>query len=239
MGLSERAKTIAIIPAAGAGVRMGAHRAKQFLEISGKPILAMTLGAFQRSPAVDDIILVVPSEDLEYCRTQIVERFSLDKVKKVVRGGKRRQDSVRLGLEAARGNCELVVIHDGVRPVIDDAFIGRVVAAGRRHGAVITAMPAKETVKEVNDRKQVVKTHDRGRIWLVQTPQVFKYEEILKAHHRALEEGWEEVTDDSRLVERLDIPVHVLEGSEENIKVTTPHDLELARFFLGKKEAPV
>ena len=152
--------------------------------------------------------------------------------RKIVPGGKRRQDSVRLGLEATEGKYDLVLIHDGVRPLIEKGLIERVIEEAMVNRAVITALRAKETVKEVNNIRQVVKTFDRERVWMVQTPQAFRYQDILKAHQKALEEEWEEATDDALLIERSGITVKVVEGSEKNIKVTTPHDLELARFLL-------
>ena len=212
---------------------MESDRAKQFLDLDGVPLLAVTLKPFQSSPDVHAIILVVPSADVDLCRKEIVERFKLDKVTKVVPGGKRRQDSVRLGLEATEGGYGLVLIHDGVRPMIGEELIERVVAEARTNRAVITALPVKETIKEVNNHREVVKTYDRQRVWLVQTPQVFRYKDILAAHQEALREEWEEASDDSLLVERMGISVKVVEGSEKNIKVTTPHDLEVARFLLN------
>ncbi|MEE9419345.1 MAG: 2-C-methyl-D-erythritol 4-phosphate cytidylyltransferase [Desulfatiglandaceae bacterium] len=226
-------QTVAIIPAAGSGTRMESDRAKQFLDLDGVPLLAVTLKPFQSCPDVHAIILVVPSADVDLCRKEIVERFKLDKVTKVVPGGKRRQDSVRLGLEATEGGYGLVLIHDGVRPMIGEELIERVVAEARTNRAVITALPVKETIKEVNNHREVVKTYDRQRVWLVQTPQVFRYKDILAAHQEALREEWEEASDDSLLVERMGISVKVVEGSEKNIKVTTPHDLEVARFLLN------
>ncbi len=232
-GSSNLTKTVAVIPAAGSGVRMGGGRAKQFLDFDGRPLLAATLQPFQLCRAVDAIILVVPSQDVDYCQAEIVERFDLNKVRKVVAGGKRRQDSVRLGIEATKGDYGLVLIHDGVRPVISEVLISLVIDAVKTNRAVITGLPAKETVKEVNSRLRVASTYDRQRVWLVQTPQIFRYEDILAAHQRALHEGWEEATDDSTLIAKLGITVKVVEGSENNIKVTTPKDLELARFLLG------
>ncbi|MBW2358457.1 MAG: 2-C-methyl-D-erythritol 4-phosphate cytidylyltransferase [Deltaproteobacteria bacterium] len=203
-------RTVAIIPAAGSGIRMGSGRAKQFLDLDGRPLLAVTLKSFQLCREVDAIILVVHSREVDYCRKKIVERFGLDKVIKVVPGGKRRQDSVRLGVEATNGDYGLVLIHDGVRPMIDEEFIEQVIAAAMTHRAVITGLPARETVKEIDRTNQVIKTYDRKIVWLVQT-------------------------DDSLLVERLGIPVNVIEGSENNIKITTPHDLEMAKFLLKQK----
>jgi 2-C-methyl-D-erythritol 4-phosphate cytidylyltransferase len=230
-------RTLAIVPAAGAGLRMGAERAKQFLDLCGKPLLAVTLEVFEHSPAVHAVNLVVPSPDIDYCTREIVQRYGLEKIRRVVPGGKRRQDSVRLGLEASKGEgFELAVIHDGVRPLVRPEMIQKVAAAAKEVGAVVAALPAKETVKQVDSGQLVSRTLDRGRLWLVQTPQAFRYEEILKAHWRALDEGWEEVTDDALLLERMGIPVHVIEGAEDNIKVTTPYDLELARFLLKRTE---
>ena len=156
-------------------------------------------------------------------------------MKKVVAGGKRRQDSVRLGLEAAKGDYDLALIHDGVRPVISEKIIERIIDAAKTHGAVITGLPARETVKEVDSNRMVVSTYDRRRVWLVQTPQVFPYKDILTAHQKAFDEDWDEATDDSVLMEKMGHPVKIVEGSEQNIKVTTPNDLELARFFLSKR----
>jgi 2-C-methyl-D-erythritol 4-phosphate cytidylyltransferase len=207
--ITSNLKTVAIIPAAGAGVRIGSDRAKQFVELDGRPLIVTTLEKFQVCSAIDGIIVVVPPNDEDYCRGEVVERYNLTKVEKVIAGGKRRQDSVRLGVEASR------------------------VAAARKHRAVITGLPAKETVKGVDRNGLVVKTYDRQQVWLVQTPQAFRYEDILMAHQRAVQEDWEEATDDALLVEKMGIPVKVIEGSEDNIKVTTPHDLEMVRVLLG------
>jgi 2-C-methyl-D-erythritol 4-phosphate cytidylyltransferase len=230
---SER--IVAIIPAAGTGLRMGGEKAKQFLELEGRPLLAVTLQPFQDCRAVNAIILVVPSVDVEYCEKEIVEKFRLHKVTKVVPGGVRRQDSVRLGIEATAGEYGLVLIHDGVRPLVDVELIARVIKEAKTHRAVITAIPAKETVKEIDSFDQVVKTYDRGHVWLVQTPQVFRYEDIAVAHKKAFNEGGEEATDDSILIERLGIPVKAMKGSERNIKVTTQYDLALARFLVSER----
>ena len=227
--ISSRA--VAIIPAAGSGIRMETKRAKQFLSLDGKPILALTLEPFQES-TVAAVILVVPQDEVEYCRKEIVERFGFTKVDKIVPGGRRRQDSVRLGLQATEGKYDVVLIHDGVRPLIEKELIERVIEEAMTSRAVITALPARETVKEVNALQHVVKTYDRERVWMVQTPQAFRYRDILNAHYKALKEGWEEATDDALLAEKSGLTVKVIEGSEKNIKVTTPHDLELARLLL-------
>lgn len=230
-------ETVAVIPAAGAGLRMGGDRAKQFLDLDGRPLLAVTLQQFQQCGAIRRVILVVPEAEVDPCREEIVGKYGFTKVEQVLAGGSRRQDSVRIGIEASKGKEELVLIHDGVRPLIEPDLIERVVAAAKTHGAVITALPAKETVKEVDDRGIIRETRDRNRIWLAQTPQVFRYEDILSAHQKAAREGWEDATDDAFLLERMGIPVKIIEGLEDNIKVTTPHDLELARALLRIRSA--
>ena len=223
----------AIVPAAGSGVRMGTGRAKQFLEIRDRPLLAITLETLQNCDQVDAIILVVPEAEVTFCREHIVDPFGLHKVVKIVPGGARRQDSVRMGVEATEGKYDLLLIHDGVRPMITVDLVERIIQATGNHRAVIAALPAKETVKEVNSRQEVVGTFDRKRVWMVQTPQIFRYRDILTAHKRAVSEGWQEATDDSLLVEKLGITVAVVEGSDRNIKVTTPFDLEMARNILA------
>ena len=231
--------TIAIIPAAGSGVRMGGVRPKQFLDIDGKPILAITLMSFELCKEVDAIIVVTPEADVDYCQKEIINKYHLTKVIKVVAGGDRRQDSVRRGLEATEGNYQWVLIHDGVRPIISKVDIESILVAAKTHRAVITGLPARETVKEVDKEQKVVCTHDRKRMWMVQTPQLFRYQDIMEAHKKAMEEGWQEATDDSQLVERLGIPVKVIKGSERNIKVTTPNDLDLAKFLLKHTQEPI
>jgi 2-C-methyl-D-erythritol 4-phosphate cytidylyltransferase len=227
-------KTAAIITAAGAGIRMGADQAKQFMDLDGRPLLAVTLERFDRSPDIDGILLVVPPGRVDYCRKEMVKKYDFAKVERVLAGGERRQDSVRLGLEATEGRYPLVLIHDGVRPFVPLDLISRVVAAMNEYRAVVPALPARETIKESDSAGLVARTHDRRALWLVQTPQAFRYGDILEAHHRALKENWEEMTDDALLVERTGVPVKIIEGSEENIKITTPRDLELARFLLRK-----
>jgi 2-C-methyl-D-erythritol 4-phosphate cytidylyltransferase len=230
-------KTVAVIPAAGAGLRMGSGVAKQFMELRGRPLLSVTLENFERCPAVERIVVVVPGDRVSFCKEEIVDRFGLGKVKDIVPGGERRQDSVRLGLEAAQGEFDLALIHDGVRPFAEPAFIARIIQACFRARAIVPVLPLKETIKEVGQDGAVVGTIQRGSLHLVQTPQAFRYEDILSAHRRAAEEKWEEMTDDAQFLERVGIPVAVVEGLEENIKITTPYDLELARFILSRRSA--
>ncbi|MGD9161124.1 MAG: 2-C-methyl-D-erythritol 4-phosphate cytidylyltransferase [Desulfobacteraceae bacterium] len=227
-------RTIAIIPAAGFGVRMKSDIPKQFLTLDGKPILAVTLEKFNSCSLIDGIILVVPADDVGFCTSEIVEKYNLNKVLKVTPGGKRRQDSVRAGIDAIDGECDCVLIHDGVRPFVNPDTIKSSIEAIKDERAVITAVPVKDTVKQVGEDGYVSKTYERRLLWLVQTPQVFRYDDIRNAHKKADTEAWDEVTDDAMLMEKLGIPVKVVQGSEENIKVTTRHDLEYAEFLLRK-----
>ncbi len=226
--------TIAIIPAAGMGVRMNAKVPKQFLALEGKPLLAITVEKFDSCPLIDEIILVVPDSDIEFCKKEIVQRYGLNKVIRITPGGPRRQDSVRAGLMAIERRCDAVLIHDGVRPLVSPDIITKSLEAIRDERAVIVAIPAKDTIKMVNEKGYVDKSYKRKLIWQVQTPQVFRFDDIYNAHKRAEAERWDEVTDDAMLMERLSIPVKVVQGSEENIKITTPQDLEYAGFLLGK-----
>jgi 2-C-methyl-D-erythritol 4-phosphate cytidylyltransferase len=196
---------------------MGGDRAKQYLHLKDRPILAVTLEALQKCVMLDAIVLVVPAKDVRYCQKEIVEKFGIDKVSKVVPGGKLRQDSVRMGLETLNGQHDLVLIHDGVRPMVEPDLVEAVIRTALKHRAAISALPA---------------TYDRTKVWMVQTPQAFHYKDILKAHREALKNGLTKATDDAFLVEKLGIPIRVVLGSERNIKVTTPHDLALAQFLL-------
>jgi 2-C-methyl-D-erythritol 4-phosphate cytidylyltransferase len=214
---------------------MGGDRAKQYLHLEDRPILAVTLEALQKCVMLDAIVLVVPAKDMNYCQKEIVEKFGIFKVANVVPGGKLRQDSVRMGLESLKERYDLVLIHDAVRPMVEPDLVEAVIRTALKHGAAISALPAKETVKAVNARHEVTATYDRTKVWMVQTPQAFHYEDIMKAHREALINGLTEATDDAFLVEKLGKPVRVVQGSERNIKVTTPHDLALAQYLLRLK----
>jgi 2-C-methyl-D-erythritol 4-phosphate cytidylyltransferase len=211
---------------------MGLEEAKQYLELGGKPLLARTLRTFQECHLVDSIILVVPEKDVDYCLQQIVQRYQLSKVCKVISGGEQRQDSVRNGIEAVADNCRWVLIHDGVRPCVSTGLIEKVIKTARRFRAVITGIPVAETIKQAGSKDNVLRTIKRRGLWLIQTPQIFRREDIHLAHQEALSQGWTEATDDAFLVERIGISVKIIEGDERNIKITTPHDLQVARFLL-------
>jgi 2-C-methyl-D-erythritol 4-phosphate cytidylyltransferase len=223
----------AVIPAAGLGMRMGFKKAKQYLELGGTPLLGRTLKTFQECRLIDAIIIVVPEKDVDYCLKQIVQKYQLDKTRAVIGGGARRQDSVRKGIEAVGDNCEWVLIHDGVRPFVSTALIEKVIKAARHFRAVITGLPVTETIKQVDSNGHVLGTIDRSDLWCAQTPQIFRRKDIQLAHQEALRQGWTDSTDDAFLVEKIGISVKIIEGEGRNMKITTPHDLQVARFLLS------
>jgi 2-C-methyl-D-erythritol 4-phosphate cytidylyltransferase len=226
-------RVTAVIPAAGSGMRMGLEEAKQYLEIGGKPLLVHTLRTFQECHLVDSIIIVVPEKDIDYCLHQMVQRYQFSKVYKVISGGERRQDSVRNGIEAVADSCGWVLIHDGVRPFVSIQLIEKVIKTARRFRAVITGLPVTETIKRVDSKANVLKTIERKGLWVIQTPQIFSREDIYLAHQEALKRGWTDATDDASLVEKMGISIKIIEGEERNIKITTLHDLQVARFLLS------
>jgi 2-C-methyl-D-erythritol 4-phosphate cytidylyltransferase len=227
-------QVMAVIPAAGSGSRMGSRKAKQFIDLCGKPVLAVTLSHFQRCSLVDGIVVVLSQDDVDYCLREIVDRYELTKVLKVIGGGKRRQDSVRKGIEAITNSCRWVLIHDGVRPLVTSGLLQRVIKAARDFRAVIAGLPIRETVKEIDSQGRVLRSIDRRHLWLIQTPQIFRWEDINLAHQKARAHGWEEATDDAFLIEKMGIPIKIIEGEEDNIKITTPQNLEFARFLISR-----
>jgi 2-C-methyl-D-erythritol 4-phosphate cytidylyltransferase len=224
-------KADAIIVSAGKGVRFMEGKKKQFHLLEGKPILAHTLDRFETCPLIRSIRLVAGQEDMDYCLKEIVEKFRFKKVSQIVPGGKRRQDSVKNGIDALPKDADIVAIHDGVRPFVTRAMIEDSIHSAVRYGAVILAMPVKETIKMSNLDGTVLKTLERESLWQVQTPQTFQANVIKEAHYKAAEDAFFG-TDDASLVERLGMKVHILPGSYTNIKITTPEDLWLANLFL-------
>lgn len=226
----------AIIVAAGQGLRMGAGRRKQFLLLAGRPILAHTLCAFDNCRVIDQIILVIPAEETAFCQKNIIEPAGLiDKVT-LVAGGRRRQDSVFNGIESIGDNEGIVLIHDGVRPLVTCALIEACIQGSKERGSCIPALLPVDTLKMVNGNGVVTRTIDRGSLRMVQTPQAFQLPIIRTAHQQAKNKGWE-ATDDASLVERIGLDVHIIQGVQENFKITTAGDLALAEFYLSQRLA--
>ena len=220
-----------VIAAAGQSSRMqGAD--KLFVAVAGKPLLAHCVGPFQKSPNVDRIVLVLREDLVEQWRRRAGEQ-GWDKVTAVVAGGSRRQESVLAGLQAL-GSCDWVLVHDGARPCVSEEIIGRGLEAARETGAAIAAVPAKDTIKAVGPGEVVTATPPRKSLWIVQTPQVFRYDIISKAYQN----HDREVTDDASLVEQAGYQVRVFMGAYTNIKVTTPEDIAVAELFLKSAAGP-
>lgn len=236
---SDEGGVAAIIPAAGSGLRMGLNLPKQFLRVEGVPLLSMTLRAFQDCPLVDAIFLAVPPEDIDYAEREIVRPFGLSKVCKVIAGGAFRHESVMAALEATEGRYHFILVHDGVRPLVDAETISDVIKTGKKCQAVTVGYPATDTIKEINESHEVVRTLDRRGLWLVQTPQFFRYSDLIEAHKKAAKEHWEDVTDDCLLVERLGVKVRVVMGPRNNIKVTYPEDLNLLPSLLAERASDI
>lgn len=228
------AKVVALVAAAGQGKRMGAQRNKQFLAIGDRPVLVWTLGVFQACPSIDQIIVIASPGEEEYCRQEVIAKYKFNKVKQVVTGGLERQDSIFNGLQALSDGPEIVVIHDGARPLITIDSINDSITQARNHGAAIVAVKVKDTIKLGDNQEMVDKTLNRSFLWQVQTPQTFKYALIMEAYQNALKNGLAG-TDDASLVEAMGTPVKLVSGSYENLKITTPEDLEIAEVILRKR----
>lgn len=226
-------QSVAIIVAGGSGKRMLHDRPKQYVPLAGIPILARTLITFEETPSVDRIVLVVPGDDREYVRDEIVVRYQILKAQQIRAGGETRQDSVREGLGAVGNGDDIILIHDGVRPFVTQGLIDLSIREAARSGAVVPVIPSPDTVKMI-DRDGVVRdTPDRATLRCAQTPQAFRREIILEAFESACREGFQG-TDDASLVERIGVPVRTIPGLPYNIKITTPEDLVLGEFLLER-----
>ena len=227
---------IAIIPAAGTGLRMGGGTPKQFLSLEGVPIFVHTLRKFAACEAIDEIFLGVRPEEMDRASNEIA-RESFSTPVRVLAGGASRMETVARCLDQARPETEVVVVHDAVRPFVELTMIFQVIEAARNQGGAILAIPSVDTVKKV-ERQIITGTIPRERIVLAQTPQAFQYSILRQAYDRALAEGYYG-TDESSLVEHDGHDVRVLMGSDRNIKITKPSDLPLARLFIAQEREHV
>lgn len=215
----------AIVLAGGRGKRMQSNLSKQFIEIKGKPVLVYTLEKFINNSKIDEIVLVLPEDEIEYCKSQVLNKYNL-KVDKIVIGGKERQDSVYNGLKAL-SNPDIVLIHDGARPFISERIIEDGIRYTIEYGAAAPGVMPKDTIKIKNENNIAIDTPDRNNLVAIQTPQCFKYNEILECHKKVKEDKII-VTDDTMVVERFGYNVYLYDGEYTNIKITTPEDLILA-----------
>lgn len=222
---------VAIVLAAGQGKRMNSCTNKQYLLLEGKPILAHTLQTFEDLNLISEVIVVARTDELDFCTHEIVEKYDFKKVSKIVKGGKERQDSVYQGLVAVSVAGGLVLVHDGARPLVTPELVIAAVDKARTGVSAVCAVPMKDTVKEVTLDCMVTKTLSRAALWAVQTPQVFSYAKLVKAHEEARLDNYLG-TDDASLLERIGEKVAIVLGLYENIKITTPIDLVLAEAIL-------
>jgi 2-C-methyl-D-erythritol 4-phosphate cytidylyltransferase len=213
---------------------MGRAVGKQFMSLRGMPILAHTLGLFEKSPLVDGVVLVIGANQRQILEDEVLGPYPCTKILHVVDGGPERQDSVACGLAVVPPDCEFVVVHDGARPLVTAALLSAVLEAARVHGAALAATAARDTVKLVEDGR-VSATLERGGVWLAQTPQAFRVALLRRAYEKARGDGII-ATDEAALVERLQVTVRVVPGSEQNIKVTTPVDLVVAEALLAHRD---
>lgn len=229
----QKTKCTAIVLAAGQGKRMGTKIQKQYLEISGKPVLFYSLDVFQKSDIIDDIILVVGENQEEYCKKEILEKYHFTKVRKIVKGGSERYHSVWNGLQKIAEDG-YTFIHDGARPFVTEEILSRAYETVQREKACVVGMPVKDTIKIADDEGFAKETPNRSLVWMVQTPQVFETFLIKNAYSLLMEQEIIQVTDDAMVVETmLQRKVKLVEGSYENIKITTPEDLKIAELFVG------
>jgi len=231
----------AILPAAGLGTRMGADTPKQFLMLDGAPLLVFTLRRLAACPAITDFIIATRGEEIDSVETSVAAE-NLGRPVRLVRGGDTRQDSVANALAEVPGDADLILVHDAVRPLVTREQIERAIAEADACDAAILGIPAMDTVKEVKraslptDVALITATIPRERVVLAQTPQVFRASLLLEAFARARQDGVK-ASDEAGLVERLGRDVHVVVGSERNLKITRPGDMELAEFYLQQERA--
>ena len=221
-------KISAIVLAAGSGSRMQSSKKKQFMEIKGKPLVWYSLFAFEKY-GVDEIILVTGSEDIDFCKKEIVEKYNFTKVKDIVAGGKERYESVYNGLKHISG--DIVLIHDGARPVLTNEIIERGINGAIKDNACVVGVPVKDTIKVIDNNNKIVDTPKRSSLIAIQTPQIFTFNKYVEAMNCAKTQG-KDFTDDCKLLENINEDVYVVIGDYSNIKITTPDDIPLAESIL-------
>ena len=235
----EKKRCTAIVLAAGQGKRMGTKTQKQYLNLCGYPVLWHCLHTFEESAVSDDMILVTGEDQIDYCRTEFVEKYGFRKICKIVAGGAERYHSVLNGLRAMEKNvCEdgYVFIHDGARPFVDEPMLERVYADVCKYEACVVGMPVKDTIKIVDNNCYAVSTPPRSSMWQIQTPQCFITKEIKEAYRKMMEAKDDSVTDDGMVMETYGIRgVRMIKGSYENIKITTPEDMLLGEAILKSR----
>ncbi len=221
----------AIVVAGGKGKRMGTVQSKQYLNLNGKPILYYTIKSFLDCNLVDNIILVVPYHEIDYCKMEILEKNSL-KVNKIIAGGDERYDSVYNGLIEAKGS-DIVLIHDGVRPFVSKETIENAIKYAEEYGAAAPGVMPKDTIKIIDNNRFSIDTPNRSHLISVQTPQAFKFDLIYDCHKKIKNENVN-ITDDTMVAEYFGNKVYIYQGEYTNIKITTPEDLIIGEYLVNR-----
>lgn len=219
-----------VIVAAGTGSRMNMGINKQFIKLEGKEIIAYTIEKFYNNSNIEDIVVVVKEDESEFFKKEILDKYNFKNVK-IAYGGKERQDSVYNGLKLLDEKCDVVLIHDGARPFVSDKIIDKSIEEAKEHKAIVVGVPVKDTIKVIDNDKNIVDTPNRSVLWAVQTPQTFEYNILIDAYKDAFKNKFYG-TDDAMLVERIGYKVKMLEGSYNNIKITTQEDLNIGSQIL-------
>lgn len=219
-----------VIVAAGTGSRMNMGINKQFIKLEGKEIIAYTIEKFYNNSNIEDIVVVVKEDESEFFKREILDKYNFKNVK-IAYGGKERQDSVYNGLKLLDEKCDVVLIHDGARPFVSDKIIDKSIEEAKEHKAIVVGVPVKDTIKVIDNDKNIVDTPNRSVLWAVQTPQTFDYNILIDAYKDAFKNKFYG-TDDAMLVERIGYKVKMLEGSYNNIKITTQEDLNIGSQIL-------
>ena len=219
-----------VIVAAGTGSRMNMGINKQFIKLEGKEIIAYTIEKFYNNSNIEDIVVVVKEDESEFFKKEILDKYNFKNVK-IAYGGKERQDSVYNGLKLLDEKCDVVLIHYGARPFVSDKIIDKSIEEAKEHKAIVVGVPVKDTIKVIDNDKNIVDTPNRSVLWAVQTPQTFDYNILIDAYKDAFKNKFYG-TDDAMLVERIGYKVKMLEGSYNNIKITTQEDLNIGSQIL-------
>lgn len=227
----------AIVLAGGKGSRMNSDVAKQYMKIANREIIYYSLRTFQNCKYVDSVVLVTRAEDISFCKNEIVGKYGFDKISAVCAGGKERYDSVKCGIACLEDNYNgLIMIHDGARPFVTEQMIIDSIEAASKYGACTVGMPVKDTIKLVDENGFGIETPDRNMLYMIQTPQTFKYSIIREAYDKfeADKNINHKITDDTMVVEQyVGVSSKIVLGSYSNLKITTPEDIEIAEKILG------
>ena len=221
----------AIVLAGGRGKRMGSVQSKQYINLNGKPILYYTLKQFIKNESIDKIVLVIPEDESDYCKKEVLEKYEL-KVDTIVFGGSERQDSVYNALTEVE-DSSVVLIHDGARPFVSQRIINDAIKYAKAYKATAPGITPKDTIKMKDEDNFSINTLDRNRTVAIQTPQAFDFNLIYECHKKIKESGIS-VTDDTMVVEYFGSKVYIYDGDYTNIKITTPEDLILAKYLVKK-----